>query len=320
MSAKTGFSSSLSEAMNDFVAFKRMQGYDYTNVEKHLELFDRFLVEQGVADKWLRPELLSAYTAATASLRAGTREARLSAVRQFSRHLHARCPQSAVLPLRITPRTSPASRFYPFELEQICLLMDKAAQLRPKKGIRPGCIRFLIGFLYATGLRIGEALNLNLADVNMDDATVFVRKGKFGKDRIVAMTETTRAAVVDWLDLRSRYAASGPAAPFLVGRLNRRLTYAQARYAFGLLCRLCDIGGDPVPRLHDLRHNFASHCLARWRTEGKDIQALLPVLANAMGHVTIFDTQLYIHARAEDLQQASDKFRKHLTAQQEQSR
>jgi integrase len=48
------------------------------------------------------------------------------------------------------------------------------------------------------------------------------------------------------------------------------------------------------PRIHDLRHTFAVHALARWYRTGADVQAELPLLATYMGHVSIVSTAYYL--------------------------
>ena len=317
MSAHETFHSPLARAMADFVSFKRMQGYDYTAQASVLELFDRFLVGRDCTDGLLRPADFSRYLETTAELSPGGRENRLSVARQFSLHLHAHRPESAVAPTGMLPRHCPNTRFHRIVPGQVHDLMDAARRLRPKGSIRPACIRFMIGLLYSTGLRIAEALKLDLGDVDPNRSTLFVRRGKFDKDRLVVMSPSTFEALNGWLRLRSRHAPTGPRAPLLVGRPNRRLTYHQASYAFKVLCRRCGLTAKPPPRLHDLRHNFACQCIVRWREEGKDVQALLPVLANAMGHVNIFATEVYIHIGADTLQLASDSFLNHVEQQRE---
>ena len=81
---------------------------------------------------------------------------------------------------------------------------------------------------------------------------------------------------------------------------------------FRCLCIHCGIGGNPPPRLHDLRHNYACACIAQWREAHADVNALLPVLANAMGHATYRDTELYLHIDAAALRQACGKFKQHV--------
>ena len=63
--------------------------------------------------------------------------------------------------------------------------MAATAILKPDNGTRAYCIRFLVGLLYATGLRIGEALAPNLGDVDLTDGTLLVRKGKFVKTALL---------------------------------------------------------------------------------------------------------------------------------------
>ena len=65
------------------------------------------------------------------------------------------------------------------------------------------------------------------------------------------------------------------------------------------------------PRLHDLRHAFASHRLLAWYREGKDVQKLLPHLATYMGHVEIASTQAYLAITPELLQEASTRFERY---------
>ncbi len=317
MSTREVFHGPLAEVMADFVAFKHMQGYSYGSQVSQLRVFDRFLTGQDCPAGILRTEIVERYLATTAGIAPRTRENLLSVVREFSRYVHACRPESAVVPAGMLPRHCRNVRFYRIRPEQVRLLMDAALGLRMRHPVGPAAVRFLIGLLYATGLRIGEALKLRLGDIDPDLGTLFVRRGKFGKDRLVALTQSTLDALEVWLELRSRYAATGPSTPLLLGASNKGLTYDQVKPAFRDLCQRCELHGRPPPRLHDLRHNFACRCIANWHETGKDVQALLPVLANAMGHVNIFATQVYIHLDATDLQQASVKFRDHFIQQRE---
>jgi integrase len=90
------------------------------------------------------------------------------------------------------------------------------------------------------------------------------------------------------------------------------LKRGQVYAAFRRLCRHCGIWGEPPPRLHDLRHNYACRRLALWRETGRDVNAMLPILAAAMGHVNAFATQRYLHLDAAALQIAAARFQAHL--------
>ncbi len=252
------------------------------------------------------------YVAQTAGLKASTRANLLAVLRQFSRYLHAIKPESAVLAQQVLPRKARVIRFYPLTPSQVGSLMDDAKILQPENALRMHVIRFLIGLLYSTGLRIGEALALNLQDVDMERATLFVGRGKFGKERIVPMSSSTLDAMKRWLKKRSCCGGRHANAPLLIEQRNQRLTYNQAAHSFRRLCVYGGLDRAPPPRLHDLRHNFATRNLAIWRATGQNVDALLPVLANVMGHVDFFATQIYLHVNANGLQQASAKLNNHV--------
>jgi len=307
MSRQSIFESPLANMMERFVVHKRMQGFDYTAQANTLKFFDRFLCGMDCSDGRLHGEYFPDYIGTMPHLKPTTREGRLGVVHQFSLYLNAYRPESRVMPLRLLPVFTRNIRFCRITATEVCELMHAAEKLPPKGGIRCACIRFLIGLLYTTGLRISEATGLNLGDVDLERNTLFIHRGKFGKDRLIALSPSTRNALDEWLRLRSFHAGNGNSAPLFVSASNKRLTPQQARRAFWRLCGKCGMQDDPPPRLHDLRHNYAGECLAQWRREGKDIQTLLPVLSTAMGHVNPCATQRYVHIHAATLLGASRK-------------
>lgn len=314
------FASRLAERMIQFIAFKRMQGYDYTASAACLKHFDTFLSNHQKASKGLCGEELDGYRAQIKGLKRASVSGRLSVVRQFSLYLRAVVPESVVLSKHLIPRQPRSIRFCPLRPDQVGALLAETAIDKSASGIRAECIRFFIGLLYCTGLRVSEALALNLADVDLDQATLFVRQGKFRKERLVPMSPSVVAAMRQWLSRRAPYAGNGHSAPLFVAAWNKRLDRYQAFHAFRRRCVRCGLNIDPPPRLHDLRHNYACRCIARWREDGENVDALLPVLANAMGHVDFHATEVYIHIDAETLRQACANFYRHINNPPEHSK
>jgi len=319
MNKMISFQSVLAEQMQQFVAFKRMQDYDYTDQARTLSYFDRFLFEEfeGVQDQCLSLDALQGYVATTAHLEGYSRCKRLSSLREFTRYLHARCPNSALLPTDIVPRRQPPVRFFRIEPEQVADLMRAATTVLPPESIQTHAIGMLIGLLYCTGLRIREALNLTPGNIDIQRSMLHVAKGKFGKQRLVPMSPSTLAALNRYLAVRSPHAGTGSSSPLFIGTYDKVLSRQQAYRGFLRLCRHCGLGGKPLPRLHDLRHNYACRRLALWREEGRDINAMLPVLATAMGHVDIFHTQVYLHSELGDLHHAATLLNTRLNAHSE---
>ena len=308
MNSITAFHSFLAEHMQAFVAFKRMQGYDYTGQARTLSYFDAFLVNvyDGEQDKQcLSLAMLQQYVRTTAHLKPFARITGLSSLREFSRYLHAKHPQSVVLPMDIVPRHTPTMRFYRIELGQVSELMAATRSILPAGSIRAHSTRVLIGVLYSTGLRINEALQLTLGDLDEQCSTLHIVKGKFGKQRLVPISPSTRRALNRYLSVRSRHASTSNSAPVFIGAYDKALRYDQAYDSFVRLCQHCGLNGDPLPRLHDLRHNYACRRLELWRQEGADVNAMLPILATAMGHVNFLNTQKYLHVEPCQLHDAA---------------
>jgi integrase len=293
--------------MVSFIAFKRMQGHGYRDGEAQLRRFDAFLGGAGCADGVLRMRDVDRYLATMAGRPVRTRCGALSPIRQFSLYLHAMDPRGERVPARLLPRQARPIRFHPLSPAQVSGLMGAAPGVLGD-GIAAHGVRFLIGLLYSTGLRISEAVALNAGDVDFGRATLFVRRSKFRKERLVPMSPSTLQAAREWIERRAPYVGGGGRDPLLVAAWNRRLTRRSAERHFRRLCIRVGLTAEPPPRLHDLRHNYACRRLALWRQAREDVDALLPVLANAMGHVDFFSTQVYLHIDAAGLQQASAMF------------
>ena len=303
------FYSHLACQREDFVTFKQLQGYTYTGPAKHLRAFDRFLAEQPFDQPYLTLELDDAYFAHTKALSPNTRRIRLSIAREFSRHLHQREPESHVLRKR-PGNGSALPRFYLYEEAEIAALMQAARRLSPATALRPHTHSVLLGLLAVTGLRIDEALTLDLYDLACDDKLLSVRHGKFGKDRLLPLADSTVHALRAYLKHRLDFGLRAPTDPLFLSGRGRRLSYSTALKTFNTLLQQEGIGvhRPQAPRLHDLRHTCATRTLLKWYQEGRDVNAMLPVLATDLGHVSIASTQLYLHVCSQLLAEANTRF------------
>lgn len=310
------FRSELAKVMNEFVAFKRSQGYEYRYGCCDLRHFDQFLLRCGYAGPEITHDILSRYAASVRHLAPNTQYGRLAAARVFARWLRRLIPGSAIIEnLGVKRPTLP--RYYLYSRAELASLIQAARQMdEARSGTRqPRCLATLIGLLYATGLRIGEALALNVGDIDLAASRLAVRRGKLGKARNIALSASAVVALGRFLDTRPSWGPTGREAPLFFNTRGGRLGYNCASESFRMLLRRCEIGIGNLqrPRLHDLRHSFACDCLRKWYEEGVDVNVKLPILATAMGHVHINDTQLYLHVTAQLLQVASDRFHETFT-------
>lgn len=144
--------------------------------------------------------------------------------------------------------------------------------------------------LYATGMRVGELVGIDTADVNLDDRLVRVM-GKGAKERVIPFGEPAAEAIEQWLRWgRPVLANTASGEALLLGRRGSRADQRQIRRAIHHLARLAGVK-DISP--HALRHSAATHLLIG----GSDLRSVQEVL----GHASLSTTQRYTHVSAERL-------------------
>lgn len=291
------FTSSLASRMSDFCEFKRAQNYDYRSQSDILLCFDKFLVQQKYGQGILTLPIVTQYVEFLSDYSPISRYNRLCMISAFSRYLQVFEPTSYVLS-EIPIKKPMCSRYYIFSDEDIQALLHACSLLTPQDSLKPHTYKTLFGLLYCTGLRINEALSLTLGDVSLERSRLFVRKGKFGKDRWVFLSTSTVHALRQYSILRHQRFPDKQDAPFFINRYGKKVNYKTVGKTFRALRNTCKLGNshpDTIVRIHDLRHTYATKCLLKWYQSGDDVNVKLPLLATAMGHVRISSTQIYLH-------------------------
>ena len=175
--------------------------------------------------------------------------------------------------------------------------------------------RTLLLLLYGTGLRISEALSLDLADVDLDSEILCIRETKFYKTRWVPTGPDLTRVLANYAAERKQRPPITADSPFLLTQRGQRVSRAGAENAFTQLRESAQVSRQNnaryQPRLHDFRHSFAVSRLVSWYREGADVQRLLPQLATYLGHVNITSTQHYLTMTPEILRQASLRFERY---------
>jgi integrase/recombinase XerD len=170
--------------------------------------------------------------------------------------------------------------------------------------------RTLLLFLYATGMRLGEALRLRLADVDLTLGIITMRDTKFYKSRLVPLGPDIEGLIRQYLQQPGR--RNQPYRPLFQTKKGSPVPAQVAGTSFSRLRRIASIEcrDDSYfqPRLHDLRHTFAVHRLTEWYRQNADVQRLLPALSTYLGHVSLSATQRYLTMTPELLEQANRRF------------
>jgi integrase/recombinase XerC len=225
---------------------------------------------------------LRAWLAADSAAGAGnaTRARRLSAVRSFYRFLARRHGvDNPALKLIATPRSKPP---IPRALatDQAREVTDSIAEMSDTAAMQARDTA-LFTLLYGCGLRIAEALALDVRDAPLPGADGMLRVvGKGSKERIVPVLPAVREAIASWLALHPDRA---PDIPLFRGARGKRLDPAVAQRTLRHFRRLYGLPEHATP--HALRHSFATHLLAG----GADLRSIQDLL----GHASLSTTQRY---------------------------
>ncbi len=304
------FHSYLAFQIESFIRLRQLSGTDYQSQARLLCYFDRYLCEEKVEEPQLTRRITDDYLRTLAHLAPRSRYNRFCVVRQLCRYLSRTDPLTNIPePIRtITPQA--AHRPYIYSKAEIGALLAAASLLPPSGSLRPHTYKTLLGLLYSTGIRIGEALALNLEDFHGADERLLIAEGKFRKARWVPLCASTCRALQSYLDRRLRIKPHSPDSPLLLNLRSRRLHHCTVNQTFGRLLMQCKIPHDEsvAPRIHDLRHTFAVNRLLAWYRDGKDVNARLPWLATYLGHVDIYSTQLYLQSTPELTEQVARRF------------
>jgi integrase len=157
----------------------------------------------------------------------------------------------------------------------------------------------LFRMFYGTGLRLSEALGLELRDFDPARATLEIRDGKNHENRLVPVTGRLAATVDSYI------AAAHPCPEpghklFHTGDPSRPADKSTVYSRFRRYLADAGIPHFPGgPHIHSLRHGFAVANLRRWAADGADLVVMLPYLSAYMGHADLRGTQYYLQLTAD---------------------
>lgn len=306
------FISWLASHFEDFVALRRTSGVSYVTQKRLLLAFDRYL-DTHAPEPPLRGETLLQYLASLDRLSPRARDNVVSVI--WPAAAYARRHDASVEALPARP-PKPSARYWRQRQPRIlCVtevrsILAAAHRLPPELGLRTAT---LLGLLYTTGIRIGEALALDIGDLDRRDQILTIRSGKFGKSRALPLRTSTVEALVRYVEHPLRPVDTQASTPFFVSMQRRRMSGPTAWTTIHSACLGAGIP-EPLPRPHDFRHTFAISRVAAWYTQGRDVNALLPALSTYLGHTCVEHTRLYLIANGVLLEQAAARFARHTSA------
>jgi integrase/recombinase XerD len=298
--------SALQNALDEYLAIRRTLGYKLHNDGLVLQQFVQF-AESEMAD-FITTRLSLRWATQPVNVQPAHWARRLSILRGFAKYRSASDPRTEVPPKNLLPHRTHRPTPYIYTDNEVRCLIKAAMQLPSAVGLRRHTYATLFGLIAVSGMRISELLHLDREDVDLTQAMLTVRNGKFGKTRWIPLHSSTQQALQQYSIKRDHLCPNPQVPSFFISERGVRLTGDIVRHTFVKLSRQIGLRSPTDthgPRLHDFRHRFAVNTLLQWYRSDTDVNRHLLELATYLGHVHVTDTYWYLSATPELLQLAA---------------
>ena len=299
----------LRQAVEDYLDLRRSLGFKLKEAGRALPDFVAFMerhrasyVTQALALAWARQPL---------NVQPAEWARRLCYVRQFARHRSATDLRTEIPAPGLLPFQPKRARPYLYSAGEIRALLRASLDMpyrNEREALLPSTYHCLFGLLSVSGMRLGEARNLEIRDVDLTAGILTIRGAKLGKSRFIPLHASTCKVLADYIARREHHWAGRPVSSYLfVSSWGNRMDTGQIHRAFYALSRQIGLRGasdSHGPRLHDMRHVFATNTLVRWYKSGDDPERRLPILSAYLGHAHVEDTQWYLNGSPELMREA----------------
>lgn len=287
----------LSDDIDRYITLRRSLGYKLVRAERHLRAFASFATDRG--ETHIRTISAVSWLDTVVST-PGARARRLTNVILLARFLFAEDPRHEIPRADVKRSSQKRPIPYIYTPDEIGRILNAAGALRYQKPnpLRRQLYVMLFGLIAATGLRISEALALRLDDIQAG-GVLHIRETKFRKSRLVPLHATVIEALEGYLEARRQRAGESD---WLFPSVEHREIYpTTVNYTFRCILRRAGIAPErrPQPRIHDLRHTFATRVLQQCGAGRGEVARHFVALSTYLGHVNIRGTYWYLEATPE---------------------
>jgi len=290
-----------------FIVMKKGLGFVSLRIEWVFLEFDNFFLANNITTFGITKQQVEQWRATRINDALSTICIKYSILSQFCRYM---CKVGYDCYIPRSPVNPPRNNFKPhiysnLEMSDIFQACDHMRLYGRNMSSILFVIPIIIRLLYATGLRVSEALALKNKDVDFNRRCLLIRKSKNGEQRIVPMSGSLEEVLKQYLHYRDRmpilrikdangyFFVSPTGTNCLQGSI-----YTWFRKALAI-SGIPHIGDHQGPRVHDLRHTFAVHALVQMAKSGLDLYYSLPLISTFLGHKSLGATDHYVRLTAE---------------------
>ena len=282
----------LGDAVNRHIELYQSMGFKYKVQAYMLRSFAAFAESR--AERFIQTDTVLEWARSAPSIR--QRYDRLLTVRRLACSLNAENERHQVPPIDAfghAPKRRRTCHIYTHD--EIDRLLQTAAQLTSRRSIQPVTFKAVVSLIASTGLRVSEALKLQLSDITEDG--LLIRATKFQKSRLVPLHATAHYGLEQYLSTRKRIKTIEKAV--FVTKRGRAIPYPTMNQTFLHLARAAGLRRGPGLggcRIQDLRHTFAVRSLEECVGDRKSVARHMAALSTYLGHAHVSDTYWYLQA------------------------
>lgn len=299
----TNFIGPFSSLLKDFIDLKRSTGYKYVKEAAYLQQFGSYCVSKEITEPALTKELADGWCEKFPHERGrNDTQQRITCLRQFALYLVS-LGKNAYIPVNQAHIHQRKSEFsvYVFTHNEMGAIFEKSNRIYPnRRSTMHLVLPVLIRLLYSSGLRVMEALNLQLKHVDFSEGIIRIANAKFNKDRLLPLSDSMRTVLQEYCAIM--HPLNSPEDYLFVGVSRVSLTHHVIYTRFRELLVMAGIqhaGRGNGPRIHDVRHTFCCHSLQVAIQVGSDLTNMLPLLSEYLGHESLVATSRYLRMTAE---------------------
>lgn len=281
--------------VDEYLAVRRAAGFKLMAAEHRLRRFVRFAESRG--DGHVRVDTAVEWPGSARSPH--ERNVRLQEIAIFARHVRAEDNRHEIPSPHVFAFKRHKRLPYIYSDNDIRRILEVAGRRHRRPGDSIGdTLQAFFGLIAAAGLRVREAINLQLRDVT--EVGLVVRQTKFRKSRLVPLHPTTVARITAY---RAKWrVVAKPEDPLFASTVGTRLSYDHVHKVFrqitteiGLRTEPSEPDRMPGPRIHDLRHTFAVRALEACPSGRAAINKHMLALTTYLGHASVANTYWYLH-------------------------
>lgn len=289
----------LSELIDALVAVRHAGGFRYTSQERVLRQFAEHCDREGYPPGSIIQEAVEGFLHGR-HLKASTIRREQIVLRDLAEHA-GQCGWQAwatptLVPVKARHRLPPYV-FSDEEIRRLFHVIDTQPLSESSNRVLVDPVLFRV--FYATGMRLSEALNLELRDFDPARAVIEVRDAKNHENRLLPVTRRLATTLEGFVAAAHPDPEPGHKL-FHTGDPGKRIDQSTIYNRLRRYLADADIPHFPGgPHIHSFRHGFAVQNLRRWASDGADLTVMLPYLSAYLGHADLRGTQYYLQLTAD---------------------